>query len=79
MKVVEIVEKHVARTDVFYYCPKCCALLWFGIQFPYPMRSKCPKCKCKIEWDGLKYFKSIKAYAISQEVVDKYKTESEDK
>ena len=78
MEVIKKVEEHIARTDVWYYCPKCCALLWNSISFPYPMRSKCPKCKCKIEWSELRYFEDIDAYAISQEVVDKYKAESEE-
>lgn len=83
MKVVKEVDKHSLRTDVWYYCPKCDALLWRGIYFPYPMHSKCPKCKCKIEWDELKYFKDIEAYAINKDVVERYlqsiKAESEDK
>lgn len=72
MKVIKKIEEHSLRTDVWYYCPHCNTCLWGSTYFPYPMRSKCPICKRKIEWDELEYFKDIKAYAIDKDVVEWY-------
>ena len=80
-EVISEIIKYSCGTDAFYYCPHCNTCLWDSIYFIYPMHSRCPICKKRIKWKGLKYYRKIKAYAINGSVVERYlqsiKTESE--